>query len=249
MERKLAGKNAVVTGGSRGIGRAICEALAKEGANIWFCYRSNEEQANITRQSIQESFPDRTVVSKQVDLNEPAACDAWVEEILAQAGQVDILVNNVGITNDKLLLMQSEEDFLSVLQANVMTTFRLTKSLGLHMYGRREGVILNLSSTAGLRGSMGQTNYSASKAAVIGFTRSCALEFGRKGVRVNAIAPGFIDTDMTQVLKNKEQLARQIPLQRFGKAEEIAKTAVFLCSDDAAYIHGAVIPIDGGLSV
>ena len=248
METGLKDKNVVVTGGTRGIGKSIITAFAKEGANIWFCYHSNEALAKGVMEELKELYPGSKISAKAVDVSSAKECEAWVEEILTEAPSLDVLVNNAGINRDKLLLMQSEEDFTKVIENNLMSVFYLSQKIGFHMYGKRKGSIINLSSIAGVRASFGQTNYSSSKAAIIGFTKSASSELGKKNVRINAIAPGFVETNMTENLKQKDNLLKTIPLRRFAQPEEIANLVVFLASDLSSYITGETIIIDGGYS-
>lgn len=246
METGLNKKNVVVTGGTRGIGRAIVEAFASEGANVWFCYHSNKELAEELVAELKERYPEVSVDAKQVDVQSESACQAWVDEILKEAKTVDVLVNNAGLNRDKLLLMQSVEDFTKVIETNLYSVFYMVQKIGFHMYGNRSGSIVNIASIAGVRASFGQTNYSSSKAGIIGFTRSASSELGKSNVRINTIAPGFIDTSMTEKLKKKDSIKKTIPLRRFGKPEEVANLALFLGSDLSSYISGETIVIDGG---
>lgn len=243
----LKGKSAIITGGVRGIGFGIAEEFAKQGANVMICYRSNEEAAAKAVSEL-EKYGTK-VISSKGDVSDASYAEQAVKEAIEAFGQVDILVNNAGITNDKLLLRMSEEDFRKVIDTNLMGTFHFTKYAAAHMSKKRAGRIINLSSISGVRGNAGQANYCASKAGVIGMTLSNAKELGKRNITVNAIAPGFIDTDMTLALseKQRELVLGQISLGRYGSTADVAKTAAFLASDGAAYITGQVIGVDGGM--
>lgn len=249
METGLKNKNVVVTGGTRGIGRAIVEAFAKEGANVWFCYHSNKDLAESVVSSIKKENDALRVEAKQVNVSVQSETNQWIDEILSEVDSIDVLVNNAGMNLDQLLLMQSHENFSKVVETNLYSVFHLVQKVGFHMYGNRSGAIVNIASISGTKGSFGQTNYSSSKAAIIGFTKSASLELGKNHVRINAIAPGFIDTSMTENLKKKEKLKKSIPLNRFGRPEEVANLVVFLASDLSSYITGETVIIDGGYSV
>lgn len=243
----LKGKSAIVTGGVRGIGFGIAREFAKQGANVMICYRSNEEAAAKAVSELEDYGT--IIISSKGDVSDAAYAEQTVKAAVEAFGQVDILVNNAGITNDKLLLRMSEDDFRKVIDTNLIGTFNFTKYAAAHMSKKRAGRIINLSSISGVRGNAGQANYCASKAGVIGMTLSNAKELGKRNITVNAIAPGFIDTDMTMALseKQRELVLRQISLGRYGSVDDIAKTAAFLASDGAAYITGQVIGVDGGM--
>ena len=243
----LKGKSAIVTGGVRGIGFGIAREFAKQGANVMICYRSNEEAAAKAVSELEDYGT--IIISSKGDVSDAAYAEQTVKAAVEAFGQVDILVNNAGITNDKLLLRMSEDDFRKVIDTNLIGTFNFTKYAAAHMSKKRAGRIINLSSISGVRGNAGQANYCASKAGVIGMTLSNAKELGKRNITVNAIAPGFIDTDMTMALseKQRELVLGQISLGRYGSVDDIAKTAAFLASDGAAYITGQVIGVDGGM--
>ena len=245
----LEGKSAIITGGVRGIGRGIAEAFCKEGANVVLVYRSNDEAAEATREALAAYGTGVELVKGDVASMETA------KEAVARCketfGSVDILVNNAGITKDKLLLKMSDEDFGQVIDINLKGSFNFLQAAGSVMMKQRHGAIINMASISGVMGNPGQVNYSASKAGVIGMTKAAAKELGRRHIRVNAIAPGFIETDMTAALTDdqKEAAAKNIGLGRLGQPEDIANCAVFLASDMSDYITGQVIGVDGGLII
>ena len=243
------GKTAVVTGGSRGIGRAVCLELAKGGANVVLCYAGNESAAAETVSACEALGA--KALSVKCDVADSAQVKKLMDEAIKTFGRIDILVNNAGITRDGLLMMMKEEDFDAVLSANLKGTFLCMKAVSRTMMKQRYGRIVNLSSVVGLRGNAGQVNYAASKAGVIGMTKSLAKELASRGVTVNAVAPGFIDTDMTAAMPEAAKTATlaSIPMQRLGAPEDIAKAVAFLASDDAAYITGQVLAVDGGMAM
>lgn len=245
---KLQGKNALVTGASRGIGRAIALALAKEGANVAFTYTKDEEGANITRRLVEDEGVRGLAI--QADGSDENRVDALVKEVVAALGSVDILVNNAGITRDNLLIRMSAEDFDQVLNVNLKSAFLLTKACARGMMKQRYGKIINISSVVGVFGNAGQANYSASKAGLIGLTHTVAKELGSRGIRVNAVAPGFIETEMTEALPEevKEKMLNSVSLGSFGKPEDVAALCVFLASEDSDYITSQVIRVDGGMA-
>ena len=245
----LTGKTAVVTGGSRGIGRAICLELARQGANIVLCYAGNEAMAAQTASECRQLGV--SALPLRCDVSDAGEVKALMDAALAQFGRIDILVNNAGITKDGLLMMMKEESFDAVIDTNLKGTFLCVKAVSRAMMKQRFGRIINLSSVVGLHGNAGQVNYAASKAGVIGLTKSAAKELASRGITVNAVAPGFIDTDMTAALPEQARTALlgTIPAGRLGAAEEVAKAVAFLAGDAASYITGQVLAVDGGMSM
>ena len=243
------GKTAVVTGGSRGIGRAICLELARGGANVMLCYAGNEEAALDTVAACEALGA--KAAAMRCDVSKTDEVKALVDAALQQFGAVHILVNNAGITRDGLLMNMKEDAWDQVLDTNLKGAFLTMKAVARTMMKQRYGRIVNLSSVVGLHGNAGQVNYAASKAGVIGMTKSLAKELASRGVTVNAVAPGFIDTDMTAALPQaaRDALLPTIPAQRLGAAEEVAQAVAFLASDQAAYITGQVLAVDGGMSM
>lgn len=242
---EIKNKNVFVTGSTRGIGLAIAHRFASLGANIVLNGRSAISQELLG----QFAEYDVKVVAISGDVSDNVDAKGMVEEAIAELGSVDILVNNAGITNDKLMLKMTEEDFERVLKINLTGAFNMTQSVLKPMTRARQGAIINLSSVVGLTGNIGQANYAASKAGLIGFTKSVAREVAARGVRVNAIAPGFIESDMTDAIpdKMKDAMIAQIPMKRIGKSEEVAQVASFLAEQE--YITGQVIAIDGGMTM
>ncbi len=245
----LESKVALVTGAGRGIGRAIAIALAKEGAEVVVNYNGSEERAKEVKQTIEENGGKASIY--KCNVSDFEACEAMIKDIVKEHGRLDILVNNAGITKDGLIMKMKEEDFDSVLNVNLKGTFNTIRHSARQMLRQKSGKIINISSVSGILGNAGQANYAASKAGVIGLTKTMARELGSRGITVNAIAPGFVDTEMTGVLSEeiRENACRQIILGRFGKPEDIANVAVFLASDKADYITGQVISVDGGMNV
>ena len=243
------GRTALVTGGSRGLGRAVCLELARGGANVAFCYAGNEAAARETVRDVEALGA--KALSLRCDVSDAAQVDALVKAAVEAFGRIDILVNNAGITRDNLLMRMSEADFDAVISANLKGAFLCMKAVSRHMLKQRYGRIVNLSSVVALRGNAGQVNYAASKAGVIGMTKSLAKELASRGVTVNAVAPGFIETDMTAALPEDARAAAQgsIPMGRLGAPEDVAKAVGFLASDEAAYITGQVLAVDGGMSM
>lgn len=243
----LEGKTAIVTGASKGIGRAIATQFAKQGANVAFTYLSSVEKAQALEAELQAyGTKVKGYKSDASDFNE---AETFANQVTADFGTIDILVNNAGITRDGLLMRMSEQAWDEVINTNLKSVFNLTKACLKVFMKNKSGSIINITSVVGLRGNAGQTNYSASKAGIIGFTKSVALELGSRNIRSNAIAPGFIETEMTGVL-NQEVVkgwTDAIPLKRAGKAEDVANCAVFLGSDNSAYITGQVLQVDGGM--
>ncbi len=244
---RLSGKVALVTGSARGIGKIIVERFAAEGAVVVLSDVTNEAAAAETLAAIVGAGGKGML--EMFDVGDAAQVDAAVQRILAEQGRIDILVNNAGITRDNLLMRLSEEDFDAVLRTNLKGTFLLTKAVSRHMMKQRSGRIVNLSSVVGQMGNAGQSNYSAAKAGIIGFTKSMARELASRSVTVNAIAPGFIMTPMTAALPENVQkgFLDQIPMGRFGTPEDVAELTVYLASDGASYVTGQVIGINGGL--
>ena len=245
----LEGKVALVTGGSRGIGRAIALKFAAEGADVAILYAGNTTAAGETALEIEKLG--RRALVLQCDVSDAAAVDAAVKETIGALGGIDILVNNAGITRDGFLLMMKEADFDAVLDTNLKGTYLCLRAVVHAMMKQGYGRIVNISSVTGLRGNAGQANYAASKAGVIGLTKSAARELAFKNITVNAVAPGFIETDMTAALpqENRQALLAQIPAGRLGQAQEVARAVAFLASDDAAYITGQVLAVDGGMAM
>lgn len=245
----LNGKIAVVTGASRGIGEAIAKKLGSLGATVIVNYCGSVERAeNVKEEIVKEGGKAKTY---KCDVSDFAACETFLKEVVEEYGRIDILVNNAGITRDGLLMRMSEKDFSDVVDTNLKGTFNCMRFASRQMMKQRSGRIVNMSSVVGVAGNAGQVNYAASKAGVIGMTKSAAKELAARGITVNAIAPGFIQTEMTDVLpdKVKEEMKKQIPLGSFGKTEDIAAAVAFLVSDEAKYITGQVLHVDGGMAM
>lgn len=240
----FSGKTAIVTGGSRGIGKAIVSALAREGARVAFTYAQNKSLAD-------EIANGDTIIGFQADVTNMEQAKTLVKQVREQFGRIDILVNNAGITRDKLIALMSEKDWDDVLDTNLKGVFTMTKPVIGAMLRQRSGTILNITSISGLVGMPGQVNYSSSKAGMIGFTKALAKEVAKGGIRVNALALGLIETDMTSVLNDeyKKKALEQIPQGRFGKTDEVAEIALFMLSPKTDYITGQVIQVDGGLAI
>ena len=243
----LEGKTAIITGGSRGIGKSIVEIFAKHGANVAFTYNSSAESAKaIAAEVSKEGVKVKCYKSDASNFDDAQNLAA---DIHKEFGSIDILINNAGITKDNLLMRMSEEDFDRVIEVNLKSVFNMTKAVQRVMLKQRKGSIINMSSVIGLKGNAGQSNYAASKAGVIGFTKSMAIELGSRNIRSNAIAPGFIVTEMTEKLGEEtiKKYYEAVPLKRGGTPEEVANTCVFLASDMSSYITGQVLNVDGGM--
>lgn len=243
----LTGKIAVVTGAARGIGRAIALALAEEGAEVVINYHHSEERSMAVKEEIEARGGKAAVM--QCNVSDYESCEKFVSAVAEMYGHIDIWVNNAGITKDQLLMRMSEEAFDEVIETNLKGTFQCMRFVSRIMVKQRCGRIINLSSVVGIAGNAGQVNYAASKAGVIGMTKSAAKELAGRGITVNAVAPGFIETEMTSVLSEKvqEQAKNQIPLGHFGTPEDVASAVVFLASEQAKYITGQVLQVDGGM--
>ena len=243
----LDGKTALVTGASRGIGRAIALRLAAEGASVAINYAGNTAKAEETKAAIEAAGGKAALF--QADVSDSAQVEQMVASVTEVFGTIDILVNNAGITRDGLLMRMKEEDFDAVLDTNLKGIFHVTKAVSKLMMKKRAGRIVNMASVVGIMGNAGQTNYAAAKAGVIGFTKSAARELAARGITVNAVAPGFIATDMTAAMpeKAKEATLAAIPLRRMGEPEDVANAVAFLVSDQASYITGQVVKVDGGM--
>ena len=243
----LKGKNVIITGGSRGIGRGIAKKFAEQGANIAFtCIKMSDSSLELAKNLEKIGVKAKAYESDAADFD---AATKLAEDVLNDFGSIDVLVNNAGITKDNLLMRMSEEDFNDVMKINMNSVFNNTKAVLRQMLKQRSGSIINLSSVVGVKGNAGQSNYSSSKAGIIGFTKSVALELGSRNIRCNAIAPGFIETEMTKALSNDQvnDWAESIPLKRTGQVEDIANTSLFLASDMSSYITGQVINVCGGM--
>ncbi len=240
-------KIAVVTGGSRGIGAAIAKKLASQGMTVIINYCGSEDRALAVKSEIEAAGGQAE--AWRCDVSDCGQCERFVKAVMEKYGRIDVLVNNAGITRDGLMMRMTDEDFSRVIDTNLKGTFYMMRFVSRHMLKAKKGRIINMASVVGLMGNAGQVNYAASKAGVIGATKSAAKELASRGITVNAIAPGFIDTEMTGALSEKvqEQILTQIPLGTFGKPEDIANCAAFLASDEAAYITGQVIQVDGGM--
>jgi 3-oxoacyl-[acyl-carrier protein] reductase len=247
MSKLLSGKVAIITGASRGIGRAIATKFAQEGANVAFTFLSSIEKGK----ELEAELSSLGVKAKgyQSDAASSKACEELVTAVVAEFGTVDVLVNNAGITRDNLLMRMTEAQWDEVINANLKSVFNLTKAIQRPMLKAKKGSIVNMTSVVGIEGNAGQSNYSASKAGIIGFTKSIAQELGSRNIRSNAVAPGFIETEMTAALdpKIKDGWIQDIPLKRTGTAEDVANLVAFLASDNSSYITGQVISICGGM--
>ena len=242
-------QTAIVTGGSRGIGRAVAVRLAKDGMNLVINYRGNSAAAEETERLCRELGAEVLLV--QGDVSRAEDCEKLAAQAKEAFGRVDVLVNNAGITRDGLLARMTEEDFRAVLDVNLVGLWNMMKAVNRIMMKQRYGRIVNLSSVTGLMGNMGQTNYAAAKAGILGMTKSYAREVASRGITVNAVAPGFIDTDMTEAMPEgaKDKIVTEIPMGRTGKPEDVAEAVAFLASEQAGYITGEVLRVDGGMAM
>tara|TARA_B100002052_G_scaffold126803_1_gene116382 strand:+ start:137960 stop:138709 length:750 start_codon:yes stop_codon:yes gene_type:complete len=247
MNKLLKSKNIIITGASRGIGKGIAKLFAQQGANIAFTYLSSDKKAQNLKQEL-EVYGNKVKGFKS-DASNFMSSQKLVNDVLKEFGSIDVLVNNAGITKDNLLMRMSEEDFDAVMEVNMKSVFNLTKAVLKPMLKAKNGSIINMSSVVGVKGNAGQSNYSASKAAINGFTKSIALELGSRNIRCNSIAPGFIETEMTQELPSEtvKQWTSQIPMKRGGNVDDIANATLFLASDLSSYITGQVINVCGGM--
>lgn len=245
----LKGKSAVITGGVRGIGKAIAEEFCRQGADVLLCYRSNEEAARKTAEELKQ-YGTRVELIKG-DVSDPHHAEEAAKRAKDLFGKIDILVNNAGITKDKLLMRMTPSDFDEVIKANLSGSFYFLQAISPVMIKQKGGRIINISSIVGVRGNAGQVNYSASKAGIIGMTMSAAKELGRRGITVNAVAPGYIETDMTEIMTDdqKKAMMEMISMGRAGKVSDVANAVAFLASDQAAYITGQVLTVDGGMAM
>ena len=244
MERKVA----LITGGSRGIGKAIAKKFAKEGYDIVINYVSESAELGKVKEEIIENG-NVDILFVKADVTNYNGCEEMIKEVINKFGRIDVLVNNAGITKDGLLMRMKEEDFDKVIEVNLKGTFNVTKNVIPYMMKQRSGKIVNISSVVGIGGNAGQANYAASKAGIIGFTKSVAKELASRNILANCVAPGFIKTDMTDVLLDavKENINKQIPLNKMGEAEEVANAVYFLASEENTYITGQVLNVDGGM--
>lgn len=240
-------KVAFITGGTRGIGKKIAITLAKDGYNIAINYRKENDDLENIKNEIEKT--NAKFLAVKGDVTDIDSTQQMVNDIIKEYGKIDVLVNNAGITKDTLLVRMKKEEFEDVIDVNLIGTFNITKNVIPYMIKQRKGRIINISSVVGISGNAGQTNYSASKAGIIGFTKSLAKEVGSRNILVNAVAPGFIETQMTDILKDevKEEISKKIPLKRMGTVEDVANVVKFLTSEDSSYITGQVIQVDGGM--
>ena len=247
IDSGLAGGVAIVTGGSRGIGRCIVEILAASGMEVAFTYRENSAAAA----EVIAAGPEGKITGFAVDVRDSAACGSFVEQVFDRSGRIDVLVNNAGVIRDNLLVALSDEDIHAVLETNVQGTFHMCRAAVPFMMSKRRGAIVNISSVSGEKGGRGQTNYAASKGAINGFTRSLACEVAGRNIRVNAVAPGVIETEMSQAVRDLagDQITSRILLKKIGKPEHIAHAVWFLASRYAEYITGQILTVDGGFKM
>lgn len=247
--KKFENKIVLVTGAGRGIGASIAKRFASEGAEVIVNYSGNDEAAQKTVDEI--TATGGQAQKYKCSVNDSESVKVMIDEIIKKFGRIDILVNNAGITKDGLMLRMTDEDFDRVIDVNLKGTFNCTKYVSKYMLKQKSGKIINISSVVGLSGNAGQVNYSASKAGIIGITKSAAKELSSRGITVNAVAPGYVDTDMTKVLSDniRNEIPKNIPLQRMGNVEDISNCVAFLASEDASYITGQVISVDGGMHI
>lgn len=246
---RLEGKTAIVTGGSRGIGRAIVETLAGEGAKVAFAYHSNADAANALVEELKSKGHEALAV--QANVADKSAADAVVEKVVGEWGKLDILVNNAGIVRDTLLARMTVEQWQEVIDTNLTGVFNFCQAAIGSMMSARSGRIVNMSSVASHYSNPGQSNYAASKGGIEGFTRCLATEYAKRGITVNAVAPGFIETEMTEAVRNaaEDQIKKHIPMRRLGQPADIAKAVLFLVSEESTYVTGQVLTVDGGLTL
>lgn len=247
--KRFENKIVLVTGAGRGIGASIAKRFASEGAEVIVNYSGNDEAAQKTVDEI--TATGGQAQKYKCSVNDSESVKVMIDEIIKEFGRIDILVNNAGITKDGLMLRMTDEDFDRVIDVNLKGTFNCTKYVSKYMLKQKSGKIINISSVVGLSGNVGQVNYSASKAGIIGITKSAAKELSSRGITVNAVAPGYVDTDMTKVLSDniRNEILKNIPLQRMGNVEDISNCVAFLASEDASYITGQVISVDGGMHI
>lgn len=247
--KRFENKIVLVTGAGRGIGASIAKRFASEGAEVIVNYSGNDEAAQKTVDEI--TATGGQAQKYKCSVNDSESVKVMIDEIIKEFGRIDILVNNAGITKDGLMLRMTDEDFDRVIDVNLKGTFNCTKYVSKYMLKQKSGKIINISSVVGLSGNAGQVNYSASKAGIIGITKSAAKELSSRGITVNAVAPGYVDTDMTKVLSDniRSEILKNIPLQRMGNVEDISNCVAFLASEDASYITGQVISVDGGMHI
>ena len=247
--KRFENKIVLVTGAGRGIGASIAKRFASEGAEVIVNYSGNDEAAQKTVDEI--TATGGQAQKYKCSVNDSESVKVMIDEIIKEFGRIDILVNNAGITKDGLMLRMTDEDFDRVIDVNLKGTFICTKYVSKYMLKQKSGKIINISSVVGLSGNAGQVNYSASKAGIIGITKSAAKELSSRGITVNAVAPGYVDTDMTKVLSDniRNEILKNIPLQRMGNVEDISNCVAFLASEDASYITGQVISVDGGMHI
>lgn len=247
--KRFENKIVLVTGAGRGIGASIARRFASEGAEVIVNYSGNDEAAQKTVDEIMATGGQSQ--KYKCSVNDSESVKVMIDEIIKEFGRIDILVNNAGITKDGLMLRMTDEDFDRVIDVNLKGTFNCTKYVSKYMLKQKSGKIINISSVVGLSGNAGQVNYSASKAGIIGITKSAAKELSSRGITVNAVAPGYVDTDMTKVLSDniRNEILKNIPLQRMGNVEDISNCVAFLASEDASYITGQVISVDGGMHI